>query len=162
MAEAKNKNAEQKQVEAASQQKNTRLSRAEFIKQTMDRKKRAIDENRNAQVFVSDSVAGAEIFYNLRMIDSMDSAIRKLWGNGIETKEVEKWIKDLGEIKNKISNLESFGREILVKIDNVRNIDNFDLRRIIQREINNKEEKTAWLKWVLCNDDWNGGSYDFS
>ncbi|MCR2067259.1 hypothetical protein [Campylobacter helveticus] len=143
MAEAKNKNAEQKQVEAASQQKNTRLSRAEFIKQTMDRKKRAIDENRNAQVFVSDSVAGAEIFYNLRMIDSMDSAIRKLWGNGIETKEVEKWIKDLGEIKNKISNLESFGREILVKIDNVRNIDNFDLRRIIQREINNKEEKTA-------------------
>ncbi|MDL0100947.1 hypothetical protein [Campylobacter felis] len=141
MAEAKNKNAEQKQVEAASQQKNTRLSRAEFIKQTMDRKKRAIDENRNAQVFVSDSVAGAEIFYNLRMIDSMDSAIRKLWGNGIETKEVEKWIKDLGEIKNKISNLESFGREILVKIDNVRNIDNFDLRRIIQREINNKEEK---------------------
>ena len=143
MAEAKNKNAEQKQVEAASQQKNTRLSRAEFIKQTMDRKKRAIDENRNAQVFVSDSVAGAEIFYNLRMIDSMDSAIRKLWGNGIETKEVEKWIKDLGEIKNKISNLESFGREILVKIDNVRNIDNFDLRKIIQREINNKEEKTA-------------------
>lgn len=143
MAEAKNKNAEQKQVEAASQQKNTRLSRAEFIKQTMDRKKRAIDENRNAQVFVSDSVAGAEIFYNLRMIDSMDSAIRKLWGNGIETKEVEKWIKDLGEIKNKISNLESFGREILIKIDNVRNIDNFDLRRIIQREINNKEEKTA-------------------
>lgn len=162
MAEAKNKNAEQKQVEAAPQQKSTRLSRAEFIKQTMDRKKRAIDENRNAQVFVSDSVAGAEIFYNLRMIDSMDSAIRKLWGNGIETKEVEKWIKDLGEIKNKISNLESFGREILVKIDNVRNIDNFDLRRIIQREINNKEEKTAWLKWVLCNDDWNGGSYDFS
>lgn len=143
MAEAKNKNAEQKQVEAAPQQKSTRLSRAEFIKQTMDRKKRAIDENRNAQVFVSDSVAGAEIFYNLRMIDSMDSAIRKLWGNGIETKEVEKWIKDLGEIKNKISNLESFGREILVKIDNVRNIDNFDLRRIIQREINNKEEKTA-------------------
>ncbi|MCR2062861.1 hypothetical protein [Campylobacter helveticus] len=143
MAEAKNKNAEQKQVEAAPQQKNTRLSRAEFIKQTMDRKKRAIDENRNAQVFVSDSVAGAEIFYNLRMIDSMDSAIRKLWGNGIETKEVEKWIKDLGEIKNKISNLESFGREILIKIDNVRNIDNFDLRRIIQREINNKEEKTA-------------------
>lgn len=162
MAEAKNKNAEQKQVEAAPQQKSTRLSRAEFIKQTMDRKKRAIDENRNAQVFVSDSVAGAEIFYNLRMIDSMDSAIRKLWGNGIETKEVEKWIKDLGEIKNKISNLESFGREILIKIDNVRNIDNFDLRRIIQREINNKEEKTAWLKWVLCNDDWNGGSYDFS
>ncbi|MCR2056786.1 hypothetical protein [Campylobacter helveticus] len=143
MAEAKNKNAEQKQVEAAPQQKSTRLSRAEFIKQTMDRKKRAIDENRNAQVFVSDSVAGAEIFYNLRMIDSMDSAIRKLWGNGIETKEVEKWIKDLGEIKNKISNLESFGREILIKIDNVRNIDNFDLRRIIQREINNKEEKTA-------------------
>lgn len=143
MAEAKNKNAEQKQVEAAPQQKNTRLSRAEFIKQTMDRKKRVIDENRNAQVFVSDSVAGAEIFYNLRMIDSMDSAIRKLWGNGIETKEVEKWIKDLGEIKNKISNLESFGREILIKIDNVRNIDNFDLRRIIQREINNKEEKTA-------------------
>lgn len=145
MAEAKSKNtsAEQKQVEAAPQQKSTRLSRAEFIKQTMDRKKRAIDENRNAQVFVSDSVAGAEIFYNLRMIDSMDSAIRKLWGNGIETKEVEKWIKDLGEIKNKISNLESFGREILIKIDNVRNIDNFDLRRIIQREINNKEEKTA-------------------
>ncbi|MCR2060487.1 hypothetical protein [Campylobacter helveticus] len=143
MAEAKNKNAEQKQVETAPQQKSTRLSRAEFIKQTMDRKKRAIDENRNAQVFVSDSVAGAEIFYNLRMIDSMDSAIRKLWGNGIETKEVEKWIKDLGEIKNKISNLESFGREILIKIDNVRNIDNFDLRRIIQREINNKEEKTA-------------------
>ncbi|SUX41030.1 hypothetical protein [Campylobacter upsaliensis] len=65
-------------------------------------------------------------------------------GNGIETKEVEKWIKELGEIKNKISNLESFGREILVKIDNVRNIDNFDLRRIIQREIDkNKEEKTA-------------------
>ncbi|WP_270975608.1 hypothetical protein [Campylobacter helveticus] len=143
MAEAKGKNAEQKQAEVAPQQKSTRLSRAEFIKQTMDRKKRAIDENRNAQVFVSDSVAGAEIFYNLRMIDSMDSAIRKLWGNGIETKEVEKWIKDLGEIKNKISNLESFGREILIKIDNVRNIDNFDLRRIIQREINNKEEKTA-------------------
>ncbi|ARE80612.1 hypothetical protein [Campylobacter helveticus] len=144
MAEAKGKNAEQKQAEVAPQQKSTRLSRAEFIKQTMDRKKRAIDENRNAQVFVSDSVAGAEIFYNLRMIDSMDSAIRKLWGNGIETKEVEKWIKELGEIKTKISNLESFGREILIKIDNTRNIDNFDLRRIIQREIDkNKEEKTA-------------------
>ena len=144
MAEAKGKNAEQKQAEVAPQQKSTRLSRAEFIKQTMDRKKRAIDENSNAQVFVSDSVAGAEIFYNLRMIDSMDSAIRKLWGNGIETKEVEKWIKELGEIKTKISNLESFGREILIKIDNTRNIDNFDLRRIIQREIDkNKEEKTA-------------------
>ncbi|EOY7643981.1 hypothetical protein ACQDQ5_001087 [Campylobacter upsaliensis] len=142
MAEAKAKNTQTEQKVEQTPQKNTRLSRAEFIKQTMDRKKRAIDENRNAQVFVSDSVAGAEIFYNLRMIDSMDSAIRKLWGNGIETKEVEKWIKELGEIKNKISNLESFGREILVKIDNVRNIDNFDLRRIIQREIDkNKEEK---------------------
>ena len=131
-------NTNQDSVENANQANTQRLSRSEFIRNNIERKKRTIDENYNAQVFVSDSIAGAQMFSSLRMLDAMDSAIRRLWGNGLDSKDAEKWIKELSEIKNKISALEDFGKEILSKIDNVRAITNYDLRRIIARTIEEK------------------------
>ncbi|MBK1973041.1 hypothetical protein JG677_03110 [Campylobacter sp. TTU-622] len=119
-----------------------RMSRSEFIRKRVEDKKKAIDLNTNAQVFISDSIAGAEIFSALRMLDAMDSTIRKLWGNGVQSEDAEKWIKEITSIKENITNLQVTGKEILVKIGNVRHISNNVLRRTILKEIQAKNVKT--------------------
>lgn len=118
-----------------------RISRAEFLRRRIENKKRTIDLNSNAQVFVSDSIAGTEIFSDLRMLDAMDSTIRKLWGNGIQSEDAEKWVKEISSIKESINKLQNTGREILVKVGNVRHISNNVLRRTILREIQKQGAK---------------------
>lgn len=134
-------NTQQKQQNTQQQHNTQRISRAEFIQRTMERKKRAIENNRNAQVFVSDSIAGFEIFNALRTLDAMDAAIRRLWGISLDSKDVKKWIKDLTEVKTKITALEEYGRGILVKSGNANRINDGFLRRSIAREINKQEEE---------------------
>ncbi|EOI2586431.1 hypothetical protein ACMHOY_001463, partial [Campylobacter jejuni] len=107
----------------------------EFLRRRIEGKKRTIDLNSNAQVFVSDSIAGTEIFSDLRMLDAMDSTIRKLWGNGVDSQDAETWVKEINSIKESINELQNKGREILVKVGNVRHISNNVLRRTILREI---------------------------
>lgn len=69
------------------------------------------------------------------MLDAMDSTIRKLWGNGVDSKDAETWVKEINSIKESINELQNKGREILVKVGNVRHISNNVLRRTILREI---------------------------
>lgn len=141
MAKNKNQNEnttqtnEKANVATQTNQNSERISRAEFLKRRIEGKKRTIDLNSNAQVFVSDSIAGTEIFSDLRMLDAMDSTIRKLWGNGVDSKDAEIWVKEINSIKESINELQNKGREILVKVGNVRHISNNVLRRTILREI---------------------------
>ncbi|HED7883164.1 TPA: hypothetical protein R6B81_000946 [Campylobacter coli] len=141
MAKNKNKNEnttqtnEKSNVTTQTNQNSERISRAEFLRRRIEGKKRTIDLNSNAQVFVSDSIAGTEIFSDLRMLDAMDSTIRKLWGNGVDSKDAETWVKEINSIKESINELQNKGREILVKVGNVRHISNNVLRRTILREI---------------------------
>ncbi|WP_234818483.1 hypothetical protein [Campylobacter coli] len=130
---AKNKN--QNENTTQTNQNSERISRAEFLRRRIEGKKRTIDLNSNAQVFVSDSIAGTEIFSDLRMLDAMDSTIRKLWGNGVDSQDAETWVKEINSIKESINELQNKGREILVKVGNVRHISNNVLRRTILREI---------------------------
>ncbi|EOJ0465856.1 hypothetical protein ACPWV6_000233 [Campylobacter coli] len=141
MAKNKNQNEnttqtnEKANVTTQTNQNSERISRAEFLKRRIEGKKRTIDLNSNAQVFVSDSIAGTEIFSDLRMLDAMDSTIRKLWGNGVDSQDAETWVKEINSIKESINELQNKGREILVKVGNVRHISNNVLRRTILREI---------------------------
>ncbi|ENY6720716.1 hypothetical protein ACFZWW_001661 [Campylobacter jejuni] len=141
MAKNKNQNEnttqtnEKSNVTTQINQNSERISRAEFLRRRIEGKKRTIDLNSNAQVFVSDSIAGTEIFSDLRMLDAMDSTIRKLWGNGVDSKDAETWVKEINSIKESINELQNKGREILVKVGNVRHISNNVLRRTILREI---------------------------
>ncbi len=141
MAKNKNQNEnttqtnEKSNVTTQTNQNSERISRAEFLRRRIEGKKRTIDLNSNAQVFVSDSIAGTEIFSDLRMLDAMDSTIRKLWGNGVDSQDAETWVKEINSIKESINELQNKGREILVKVGNVRHISNNVLRRTILREI---------------------------
>ncbi|EJM5775039.1 TPA_asm: hypothetical protein GD743_08835 [Campylobacter jejuni] len=126
---------EKSNVTTQTNQNSERMSRAEFLRRRIEGKKRTIDLNSNAQVFVSDSIAGTEIFSDLRMLDAMDSTIRKLWGNGVDSQDAETWVKEINSIKESINELQNKGREILVKVGNVRHISNNVLRRTILREI---------------------------
>ncbi|EAI3363304.1 hypothetical protein E4I44_07790 [Campylobacter jejuni] len=141
MAKNKNQNENTTQtnqksnVTTQTNQNSERISRAEFLRRRIEGKKRTIDLNSNAQVFVSDSIAGTEIFSDLRMLDAMDSTIRKLWGNGVDSQDAETWVKEINSIKESINELQNKGREILVKVGNVRHISNNVLRRTILREI---------------------------
>ncbi|HEC1726592.1 TPA: hypothetical protein R1691_001675 [Campylobacter coli] len=119
-----------------------KMSRSEFMRRRIEDKKRTIDLNSNAQVFVSDSIAGTEIFSDLRMLDAMDSTIRKLWGNGVASEDADKWVKEISSVKENIKNLQITGKEILVKVGNVRHISNNVLRRTILKEIQAQSAKT--------------------
>lgn len=112
------------------------------MRRRIEDKKRTIDLNSNAQVFVSDSIAGTEIFSDLRMLDAMDSTIRKLWGNGVASEDADKWVKEISSVKENIKNLQITGKEILVKVGNVRHISNNVLRRTILKEIQAQSTKT--------------------
>ncbi|EAI5570173.1 hypothetical protein B2G62_09655, partial [Campylobacter coli] len=109
MAKNKNQNEnttqtnEKSNVTTQTNQNSERISRAEFLRRRIEGKKRTIDLNSNAQVFVSDSIAGTEIFSDLRMLDAMDSTIRKLWGNGVDSQDAETWVKEINSIKESIN-----------------------------------------------------------
>ncbi|WP_185906693.1 MULTISPECIES: hypothetical protein [unclassified Campylobacter] len=123
-----------------TQNARTTLSRSEIIQRNTERKKRVIDQNTNAAVFVSDSKAGTQIFFNLRMIDSLDSAIRRVWGDKLEMSEVEVWFSGLREVQDKLNKLQDVGMELLVKADSPRDINNRILRNAVVERIATKKK----------------------
>lgn len=126
MADEKNSN---------TQNTRTTLSRSQIIERNAERKKRVIEQNVNAAVFVSDSRAGTQIFSLLRMIDSLDSAIRRLWGDKLKTSDVEKWFEGLKEVQSKLEALEEYGVGLLVQAASPRDISNRILRNIVADKI---------------------------
>lgn len=122
-----------------------RLSRAEIIKRNTENKKRIIDNNVNAAVFVSETKAGSQILTNLRMIDSIDSSIRRLWGVSIDMSKVSGWFDGIKEIQTKLAELEDLGVNLLVEANSPRDISNRFLRRMVvdKIEANAKAEKAA-------------------
>lgn len=118
-----------------TQNTRTTLSRSEIIQRNTDRKKRVIEQNTNAAVFVSDSKAGTQIFSLLRMIDSLDSAIRRVWGDKLSMSEVEVWFLGLKDVQNKLNELQEVGIELLVKADSPRDINNRILRNAVADKI---------------------------
>lgn len=130
---------------AQQTQQNARLSRAEIIKRNTENKKRIIDNNVNAAVFVSETKAGSQILTDLRMIDSIDSAIRRLWGVSIDMNEVSRWFDGIKELQAKLAELEDLGVNLLVKANSPRDISNRFLRRMVvdKIEANAKAEKAA-------------------
>lgn len=116
------------------------LSRSEIIQRNTERKKRVIEQNTNAAVFVSDSKAGTQIFSHVRMIDSLDSAIRRVWGDKLDMSEVTVWFSGLKEVVNKMSELQELGVDLLVKADTPRDINNRIVRNIVVEKINAKKK----------------------
>lgn len=123
-------------------QQNTaqRLSRAEIIKRNTENKKRVIDNNVNAAVFVSDSKAGTQIFSSLRMLDSIDSAIRRVWGVNIQTSEIDKWFAGIKDIQAKLAELQTLGIDLLVEANSPRDISNRILRNTVADKIKAKAQ----------------------
>lgn len=134
MAEERNSN---------TQNTRTTLSRSQIIERNTERKKRVIEQNVNAAVFVSDSRAGTQIFSSLRMIDSLDSAIRRLWGDKLKMSDVEKRFEGLKEVQSKLEALEEYGVGLLVQAASPRDISNRILRNIVadKIEVAKKAEK---------------------
>lgn len=126
-------------------QQNARLSRAEIIKRNTENKKRIIDNNVNAAVFVSETKAGSQILTNLRMIDSIDSAIRRLWGVSIDMSKVSSWFDGIKKLQTELAELEDLGVNLLVEANSPRDISNRFLRRMVvgKIEANAKAAKAA-------------------
>ncbi len=123
-------NTPQTNYEATNHQQQTR---SDFIEKTIARKKQVVEDNRNAQVFVSDSIAGTEIFNALRKLDTIDSAIRRLWGNGVDSSEAEQWVKNISELRNMASDIEKHGIAILSKCPNLRRVGGRYLQLLVER-----------------------------
>lgn len=122
-------------AENANTQQQQRLSRAEIIKRNAENKKRVIDNNVNAAVFVSETKASYQIFSSVRMFDALDSAIRRLWGVSIDMDEVAKWFAGAKKLQAEIAELEELGIDLLVKANSPRDISNRVLRNIVADKI---------------------------
>lgn len=87
----------------------------ERMKQRKDSQKAAIDANFNAQVFISDSLVGEELFRQTRTFDAVDSAMRKLWGGAINADDMKQWVDFSNKLKETFNEAIKFGKLALCK-----------------------------------------------
>ena len=127
-------------------QSNNPPSRRSIIEVNQKRKMAMIEKNINAEVFVFESLNAIKIFKELRTTDALDSTLRNLWGDKINAKDMEKWINLVDEIYTKITEANSYGKELLVTNGKSRGIENFFLRQEIKKSIETKEAKTQESK----------------
>ncbi len=151
MAKVKTGQQEQEIVETNNQnikptQSNNPPSRRNIIEANQKRKMAIIEKNINAEVFVPQSLNAIKIFRELRTTDALDSTLRNLWGDKISAKDMEKWIKLVDEIYTKITEANSYGKELLVTNGKSCGITNFFLRQEIRKSIETKEAKTQESK----------------
>ena len=127
-------------------QNNNPPSRRSIIEVNQKRKMAMIEKNINAEVFVFESLNAIKIFKELRTTDALDSTLRSFWGDKINAKDMEKWINLVDEIYTKITEANSYGKELLVTNGKSRGITNFFLRQEIRKSIETKEAKTQESK----------------
>ncbi len=127
-------------------QNNNPPSRRSIIEVNQKRKMAIIEKNINAEVFILKSLNAIKIFKELRATDALDSTLRNLWGDKISAKDMEKWIKLVDEIYTKITEANSYGKELLVTNGKSRGIENFFLRQEIKKSIETKEAQEAKTK----------------
>lgn len=127
-------------------QSNNPPSRRSIIEVNQKRKMAMIEKNINAEVFVFESLNAIKIFKELRTTDALDSTLRSFWGDKINAKDMEKWINLVDEIYTKITEANSYGKELLVTNGKSRGIENFFLRQEIKKSIETKEAKTQESK----------------
>ena len=125
----------------AQMSSNNPPSRRSIIEANQKRKIATIENNVNAEVFVPESANATKIFRELRTTDALDSTLRNFWGDRINAKDMEKWIKLVDEIYAKITEANTYGKELLVTNGRSRGISNFFLRREIRNSIEAKEKE---------------------
>ena len=79
------------------------------------------------------------------MIDSIDSAVRRLWGVSIDMSKVAEWFDGIKELQATLAKLEDLGVNLLVEANSPRDISNRFLRRMVvdKIEANAKAAKAA-------------------
>ena len=76
------------------------------------------------------------------MLERIDAALRDFWGDKITSKEMEKWLKRVDEIHQKVVEAQEFGMNLLIENGRTRGSENFLLRQEVRRGIEKKEKET--------------------
>lgn len=74
------------------------------------------------------------------MLDSIDSAIRRVWSVNIQTSEIDKWFAGIKDIQAKLAELQTLGIDLLVEANSPRDISNGILRNTVADKIKAKAQ----------------------
>ena len=126
-----------------NKQNNTqRPSRRQIIEHNQQRKLSLIENNISAEVFIPESQSLLRTFRHFRMLDPIDASLRAFWGDKITSNDMEKWLKLVDEIHQKVVEAQEFGMNLLIENGRTRGIENFLLRQEVRRGIEKKEKET--------------------